>query len=119
MKRPQAGKHEWTFRARLRRGAFGWRSQPAVGRVQEAVSEIKHVAHLDPVLGAEGAVLFIEELSPAPEHVDGSSGAIGTALYNAIEALVLIIAVAPAEQTVREAFREATLRYTDARCMGR
>ena len=44
--------HKWLFKARFRRGAFGWRSQPAIKRVKEAVSEIKKVARRDPVLGA-------------------------------------------------------------------
>lgn len=37
----------WEFRARLRRHAFGWRSQPAVQRVKQAVSEVKAVARQD------------------------------------------------------------------------
>ena len=49
-------KHTWTFRARFRRHAFGWRSQPAIKRIKEAVSEIKKAARKDPVLGGEGAV---------------------------------------------------------------
>ena len=87
--------HKWTFRVRFRRNAFGWRSQPAIKRVKEAVSEIKKAARKDPTLGAEGAVLLLEKLSPALEHVDSSSGAIGTAVNNAINALVPIIAKAP------------------------
>jgi len=94
--------HRWEFRARFRRHAFGWRSQPAVQRVKEAVSEVKAVARRDPLLGAEGAVVFLERVSPALEHVDSSSGAIGTAVYHAIEALVPIIAAAPADPKVRE-----------------
>ena len=94
--------HKWTFRARFRRNAFGWRSQPAVKRVKEAVSEIKKVARQDPVLGAEGAVLFLEKLSPALEQVDSSSGAKGTAVNNAVSALAEIIAKAPAEAAVRD-----------------
>ena len=58
-------KHKWTFRARFRRGAFGWRSQPAVGRVREAVSEIRKAARKDPDLGAEGAVPFLEKMNRA------------------------------------------------------
>jgi hypothetical protein len=34
-------------------------------------------ARHDPALAAEGAVMFIERVSPALEHVDSSSGAIG------------------------------------------
>jgi hypothetical protein len=80
--------HKWQFKARFRRHAFGWRSQPAVTRVKEAVSEIKKVARKDKMLAAEGAVSFLEKVSPALEHVDSSSGAIGTAVNNAIVALV-------------------------------
>ena len=105
-KPPASPKHVWAFRARFRRGAFGWRSRPAVTRVQEAVREIKKVARKDPALAAEGAVLFLERVSPALEHVDGSSGAIGTAVNRAVEALSPIIAEAPVERAVREAWLE-------------
>ena len=70
-------KHTWTFGARFRRRAFGWRSQPATKRIKEAVSEIKKAARKDPVLGGEGAVWFLEKLSPTVGQVDSSSGAIG------------------------------------------
>ena len=94
--------HKWTFRARFRRHAFGWRSQPAIKRIKEAVSEIKKVARKEPILGAEGAVLLLEKLSPAlDEHVDSSSGAIGTAVNNAIDAMVPVIAKAPADDDLR------------------
>jgi len=94
--------HKWTFRARFRRHAFGWRSQPAIKRIREAVSEIKKAARKDSVLGAEGAVLFLEKVSPAIEQVDSSSGAIGTVVNNAIDVLVPIIAKAPTDDKVRE-----------------
>jgi len=99
-------RHEWAFRARFRRKSFGWRSQPAVKRVKEAVSEIKKVARKDRVLGAEGAVLFLERVAPALEQVDSSSGSIGTAVNKAIEALVPIIAAAPADEKTRGAWLE-------------
>ncbi len=98
--------HKWEFRARFRRHAFGWKSQPAIKRVKEAVSEIKKVARRDKVLAAEGAVLFLEKVSPALEHVDSSSGAIGTAVNNAIAVLVDIIAAAPADEKTREKWLE-------------
>lgn len=94
-------KHKWTFAPRFRRHAFGWRSHPAIERVNEAVAEIKAAAKRDPVLAAEGAVLFLEKVSPALEQVDSSSGAIGTAVNNAIAALALIIAEAPVSSQVR------------------
>jgi len=84
MARPSAHKWEFKARSRFRRHAFGWRSQPAIQRVKQATSEIRKFTRTDPVLAAEGAVTLFERLSPAIEHVDGSSGAIGTAVDNAI-----------------------------------
>ncbi len=98
--------YKWVFKARFRRNAFGWKSQPAIKRIREAVSEIKKMARRDKVLGAEGAVIFLEKVSPALEHVDSSSGAIGSAVNNAIDALVEIIASAPADQKTREKWLE-------------
>jgi hypothetical protein len=57
-------------------------------------------------LAAEGAVLLLEKLSPALENVDSSSGAIGTAVHNAIRELVRIIAKAPVEEDLREIWLE-------------
>ncbi len=96
----------WEFKARFRRRSFGWRSQPAILRVRQAVSEIRQAARRDPVAGAEGAVALLERLSPALEQVDSSSGAIGTAVNHAISALVPIIGGAPATAAVREAWLE-------------
>ena len=59
--------HKWQFQSRFRRGTFGWRSQPAIQRVKEAVSEIKKVRRKDPMLAAEGAVRFLERVSAALE----------------------------------------------------
>jgi hypothetical protein len=104
MAKPEA--HKWEFKIRFRRRAFGWKSQPAIQRVKEAVSEIKGVARKDPVLAADGAVAFLERVSPALEHVDGSSGAIGSAVDDAIREFVEIIASAPADAKTRGAWLE-------------
>ena len=98
--------HKWEFRSRFRRHAFGWRSQPAIKRIKEAVSEIRTVARRDQTLAAEGVVLFLEKLSPSLERVDSSSGAIGTAVNNAIETLVPIIAAPTAHAKTRDAWLE-------------
>ena len=103
---PPAEPQKWAFRARFRRNAFGWKSQPAIQRVREAVSEIKKVARRDPAHAAEGAVLLLERISPAIERVDSSSGAIGTAVNRAIDDLVAIIAQAPADAPTRDAWLE-------------
>ena len=102
----KTGAHVWLFRARFRREAFGWKSQPAVTRVREAVTEIEKVARREPLIAAEGAVLFLERVSAALVHVDSSSGAIGSAVNRAIEELVPIIAHAPADERLRESWLE-------------
>jgi tetratricopeptide (TPR) repeat protein len=98
--------HKWGFAPRFRRRAFGWRSQPAVQRVREAVAEIQKVAKRDPALAAAGAVLFLEKVSPALEQVDSSSGAIGTAVNHAIETCAKIIAAAPVDDGARDQWLE-------------
>ncbi|MBP7778867.1 MAG: hypothetical protein KA371_17255 [Acidobacteria bacterium] len=110
---PKTSGHSWRFKARFRRHAFGWKSQPAITRLHEAVSEITLVAHIDPMLGAEGAVALLERVSPALENVDSSSGAIGTAVNHTIAELVPVIVAAPADASMRAAWLE---RLFDAHC---
>jgi hypothetical protein len=93
--------HRWTFVPRFRKGAFGWRSQPAIIRIREALSEIKKMARKNPILGAEGSILFLEKISAAIANVDGSSGAIGAEVNAAVDVLVAIIARAPADEALR------------------
>lgn len=95
-------KYKWQFTPRFRRGAFGWKSQPPILRIKEAVAEIKQIARKQPSLAGEGAVLFLCKLAPAIEHVDSSSGAIGSAVNAAIAALVPIIARAEVEADTRQ-----------------
>ena len=103
---PKTSGHSWRFKARFRRHAFGWKSQPAIARLQEAVSEITLVARIEPILGAEGAVALLERISPALENVDSSSGAIGTAVNHTIAELVSVIVAAPADEGTRAAWLE-------------
>jgi hypothetical protein len=107
---PAAKAHSWTFRSRFRAGAFGWHSDLPIKRITEAVSEIKKAAREDKVLGAEGAVTFLEKVSGALEHVDSSSGAIGTTVNRAIEMLVPIVAQAPASDNLRDKWLERLWR---------
>lgn len=95
-------RYTWTFTARFRSGAFGWRgSSLACQRIKEAVSEIKSVARKDPVTAAEGAIRLMEKLWPALEHVDSSSGALGNATYSAVDELTDLIVAAPADEKTR------------------
>lgn len=103
---PKAEAHKWEFKARFRRHAFGWKSEPAIRRVKQAVAEIRKVGRTDPVLAAEGAVALIERISPALEQVDSSSGAIGSAVNHAMAELTDILATAPADATTRDAWIE-------------
>jgi len=103
---PKTSGHSWRFKARFRRHAFGWKSQPAMTRLHEAVSEITLVARIDPMLGAEGAVALFERISPALENVDSSSGAIGSAVNHTIALLVPVVVAAPADASTRAAWLE-------------
>ena len=97
----------WTFRARFRRGAYGWRgSRLAVSRIHEALKEIGAVARKDAVAAAQGAVLFLEKLSPALSDIDSSSGALGDAAWSAVQELAPIIAQAPVGTAIRSKWLE-------------
>lgn len=93
----------WAFRARFRRGAFGWKgTQLAIGRLNEALAEIRAVARHDTACAAEGAVLLLEKLSPALCQIDSSSGALGNATYATVQDLVPLISQAPVSTKVRQ-----------------
>jgi tetratricopeptide (TPR) repeat protein len=98
---------DWAFTKRFRRGGFGWRaSRLASERIAEALAEIHAVARHDPLHAADGAVRFLVKLSPALEQVDSSSGALGSAARAAVDALVPVIAQAPADGAMRENWLE-------------
>jgi len=100
-------RHKWIFPARFRAGAYGWKSSKlACKRLREAVSEIKKVAKKEPVHGAEGAVRLMEKLWPALEHVDSSSGALGSAVNKALDDLIPLIIKAPADAKTRDKWLE-------------
>lgn len=95
--------HAWTFRSRFRRAAFGWKgSKLAIGRIHEALAEIRAALKRDAAEAAEGAVLFLEKLSPALCQVDSSSGALGNATNGAVQELVPIIRQAPVDIATRK-----------------
>jgi hypothetical protein len=97
----------WAFRARFRREAFGWKaSRLAIGRIHEALIEIRAVARHDPATAAEGAVLLLEKLSPALCQIDSSSGALGSATHAAVQELAALIGAAPVSDAVRRKWLE-------------
>ena len=95
--------HAWTFRTRFRRAAFGWNgSKLAIERIHGALAEIRAALKRDPAQAAEGAVLFLEKLSPALCQVASSSGALGNATYAAVRELAPIISKAPVDSATRK-----------------
>ncbi len=114
--------HKWIFTTRFRTNAYGWKgSRLACQRIKEAVSEIRKAARKDPLLGAEGAIKLMEKLWPALQHIDTSSGALGTAVYNAMGVLVDVVVDAPADEKTRnkwlnrlwESFNDDGVGYLD------
>jgi len=103
--------NKWIFPARFRAGAYSWKSSRlACQRLREAVSEIKKVAKKDAVLGAEGAVRVMEKLWPALEHVDSSSGALGSAVNKTLDDLIPLIVKAKADAKTRNKWLERLWR---------
>lgn len=99
----KAKRHKWTFVSRFRTGVYGWKASKLVcQRIKEAVSEIKKTARKDPVLGAEGSIKLMEKLWPALEHVDSSSGVLGTTVFDAMDVLVDIVVQAPVDKKTRD-----------------
>jgi len=87
------------FRRRFRR-AFGRRSTTVAAAVREAVSEIRMVSDDDPILAAQGAVIFIERIPPALEQVEWEPTIKGT-VDRAVAALADIIGAAQVDSATR------------------
>jgi hypothetical protein len=96
----------WTFAARFRRGAFGWKSDRAIERLDEAAAELRAMVRKDPVLAANGAVRLIEKLSPAFENVDDSSGRLQAAIRDVFEQFVPLIGTVEVAAKTRKAWLE-------------
>jgi hypothetical protein len=59
--------------------------------MKEAVSEVKKVARTDSAFAGQGAVELLCRLYPACEHIDGSSGGLGTSFNKTVAALIPIL----------------------------
>ncbi|WP_431858743.1 hypothetical protein [Azospirillum sp.] len=102
-----AGGQKWAFKTKLRARAFGWRgSQAAIARLKEAVSEIRTVSKIDPLTAGEGALALMERLWPAFEQIDTSSGALGSAVHQALDEVIPILIAAPADPKTRTKWLE-------------
>ena len=104
--------HKWAFKPSMRAGAYSWKSSSkAIERLKSASSEIRAVARVDPVTAAEGVIALAQRIWPAFEHIDTSSGALGSAVRRTLEELLPVLIEAPADETTRanwlEQLREA------------
>ena len=95
-------KHKWKFKSYFRREAYSWNgTAKASKRMKEAVSEIKKVAKKNSVLAGEGVVELFYRLYPALMNIDGSSGALGTAVNKTIDSLLPILIKADWDMNTR------------------
>jgi hypothetical protein len=100
-------RHSWAFRPRFRANAFGWKaSKLASQRLKEALAEIRTVARKDPLTAADGAILLMEKLWPAVQHIDSSSGALGNAVSKTVHGLIEVMLAAPADDAWWERWLE-------------
>ena len=82
-------------------------SRPLPGRLREATDEVRGVARVDPILGADGAVRLLERIAPAFAGIDTSSGALGSATSNAVHELIGMVCAAEVAATDPEQITEA------------
>jgi hypothetical protein len=97
-----AKSHKWQFPPRFKKNGFGWKSDTPILRIREALAEIKLVAKKEPMLAAEGALLFLSKVSASLAQVDSSSGALGAEVNHTIAALVPIMAKADVAELTRQ-----------------
>lgn len=103
--------HKWAFKPGMRAGAFGWHgTAKATARLKAATREIKAVRKADPVAAGEGVIALAERIWPAFQHIDTSSGALGTAVARTLEDLAPILIEAPADEPTRAAWAERLRR---------
>lgn len=99
--------HKWAFRPGMRAGAFNWRgSAKAIEKLKAASAEIRSMAKVDPIVTGEGVIILAERIWPAFEHIDTSSGALGTAVRRTLEDLAPLLIAVPADAAVRAAWLE-------------
>ncbi|HKW45449.1 MAG TPA: hypothetical protein VJN22_07315 [Candidatus Eremiobacteraceae bacterium] len=99
---PRAKSHEWKFRRTFRAHALGWRgSAAAIVKLRAALAEIRQVAKKNQALAADGAVALLTRISPAFDQIDGSSGALGSAVNAAVDEMAELIAHAPLDDKSR------------------
>lgn len=98
---------KWQFKTKFRANAYGWRgSKLAISRLKEAVREIRMAAKSDPVAAGDGCVTLMERIWHAFQHIDTSSGALGTAVHRTLEDLIPLLIAAPAGRDTKARWLE-------------
>ena len=106
IKKPKP-KHSWAFKRHIKPNTFIWKSsQIACKRLKEALSEIKAVFKKDSRIAAYGIVDLAERIWPSFEHIDSSSGSLGTTVFNVLTSCVPIFSKADLNLEEREALLE-------------
>ena len=112
---PEKNRHTWTFIRHFRARGYGWNgSALASKRIKQAVTEIRKMAGKDPCLAAEGAIRLMGRFWPSLDQIDSSSGALGNAVYSAVQELIPIIIEAPADEKTREKWLKELWKATEA-----
>ena len=105
-------KPKWAFKPKFRAGVYSWHgTAKATKNLRAAVSEIRKAYRKNPLDAADAAIYLMERIWPALEHIDGSSGALGRAVNDAIEKLLPLVIEAPADESLRKKW---TYRLLDA-----
>jgi len=91
----------------MRAGAYSWRSSAkAIERLKSTRTEVRSVARKDVVKAAEGVIALVQRIWPAFEHIDTSSGALGSAVNRTLEDLLPILIEVPADDNTRAKWLE-------------
>lgn len=100
-------KYSFQFTRRIRTNAFGWHGTSTASKaIKDAIRELKTVAKFDPLASAEGAVVLIERMWKALQHVDSSSGSIGTAVDKGLDEAAAIFEKADLDPKTRQGYLE-------------
>jgi len=95
---------QWGFEARLQPGLMQLPGELSIG-LHRAVGELRRAARLDPLRAGAGAVLLLERLPAALEHIEDPVGTATGAVARAIDALAPVLSH-PCPPATRERWLE-------------
>lgn len=107
-------KPKWKFKPSFRTGLYSWNgTAKATKNLRAAVSEIRKAYKSNPLDAVDAAIYLMEQLWPATQHIDTSSGSLGSAVNDAIEKLLPLLIKTPADEQLRKKW---THRLFEAIC---